>query len=64
MDGKAPIETLRGPDTALAPIFSDRVASAEEMALGGSGSNSPGGRHPARVGVRPGRDLGVHEQPR
>ena len=43
MDGKAPIETLRGPDTALAPIFSDRVASAEEMALGGSGSNSPAG---------------------
>lgn len=43
MDGKAPTETLRGPDTALAPIFSDRVASAEEMALGGSGSNSPAG---------------------
>ena len=43
MDGKAPIETLRGPDMALTPIYSDRVASAEEMALGGSGSNSPAG---------------------
>ena len=41
MDGKAPIETLRGPDTALTPIYSDRVASAISSALGGSGSNSP-----------------------
>jgi hypothetical protein len=41
MERNKSLETLRGPGTGLAPIFSDRVASAEEMALGGSGSNSP-----------------------
>lgn len=41
MERNTSADTLRGPGTALAPIFSDRVASAEEMALGGSGSNSP-----------------------
>ena len=41
MERNKSLETFRGPGTGLAPIFSDRVASAEEMALGGSGSNSP-----------------------
>ena len=41
MERKISRDALHSQGTALPPIIQNRVASAEEMALGGSGSNSP-----------------------